>query len=83
MKKPKFKPRIARVKLSPEQTVLSCTCYQPGPLGACEVVESWAGLYTEAAGGWVYCFGGGKGTKLLQAGGSGTRYNLAPDSVSS
>ncbi|MFH1413697.1 MAG: hypothetical protein ABIG56_02510 [Candidatus Omnitrophota bacterium] len=84
MKKPRFKPRIARVKLNPEQTVLTCTCYQPGPLGAYEVVENWAGLYTESPGpgGWVYCYGV-RGTKLLQAGGSDTRYNLAPGSASS
>lgn len=26
-RKPKFKPLITRVKLNPEQAVLSCTCY--------------------------------------------------------
>jgi hypothetical protein len=26
-KKPKFKPQISRVKLNPEQAVLSCSCY--------------------------------------------------------
>ena len=26
-RKPKFKPRITRVKLNPEQAVLSCDCY--------------------------------------------------------
>jgi hypothetical protein len=26
-KKPKFRPRITRVKLNPEQAVLACSCY--------------------------------------------------------
>jgi len=30
MKKPKFKPQITRVKLNPEQAVLSCNCYSVG-----------------------------------------------------
>lgn len=29
-KKPKFKPVITRVKLNPEQAVLSCTCISTG-----------------------------------------------------
>ena len=29
-KKPKFKPRITRVKLNPEQAVLACDCYHSG-----------------------------------------------------
>jgi len=29
-KKPKFKPEITRVKLNPEQAVLSCNCYDQG-----------------------------------------------------
>ena len=29
-KKPKFKPEITRVKLNPEQAVLSCTCMSIG-----------------------------------------------------
>jgi hypothetical protein len=29
-RKPKFKPEITRVKLNPEQAVLSCTCYFNG-----------------------------------------------------
>jgi hypothetical protein len=32
-KKPKFKPQISRVKLNPEQAVLSCSCYGPGNPG--------------------------------------------------
>lgn len=30
MKKPKFKPEITRVKLNPEQAVLTCVCYGYG-----------------------------------------------------
>jgi hypothetical protein len=29
-KKPKFKPEITRVKLNPEQAVLTCSCYSMG-----------------------------------------------------
>lgn len=29
-RKPRFKPEITRVKLNPEQTVLSCNCYNTG-----------------------------------------------------
>lgn len=29
-KKPKFRPVITRVKLNPEQAVLSCDCYELG-----------------------------------------------------
>lgn len=29
-KKPKFKPVITRVKLNPEQAVLTCTCWSGG-----------------------------------------------------
>jgi len=29
-RKPKFKPEITRIKLNPEQAVLSCTCYMSG-----------------------------------------------------
>jgi len=29
-RKPKFKPEITRVKLNPEQAVLSCMCYNTG-----------------------------------------------------
>ncbi len=29
-RKPKFKPVITRVKLNPEQAVLSCNCYFQG-----------------------------------------------------
>jgi hypothetical protein len=29
-RKPRFKPQITRVKLNPEQAVLSCNCYSVG-----------------------------------------------------
>jgi len=31
-KKLKFKPKVKRVKLNPEQAVLDCTCYSTGYL---------------------------------------------------
>lgn len=41
-KKPKFKPIISRIKLNPEQAVLTCSCYSgvsgddyPGPYSGC------------------------------------------------
>ncbi len=32
-RKPKFKPEITRVKLNPEQAVLTCFCYNTGYWG--------------------------------------------------
>jgi hypothetical protein len=29
-RKPKFRPKITRVKLNPEQAVLACACYNQG-----------------------------------------------------
>ncbi|MCD6134700.1 MAG: hypothetical protein J7J25_04245 [Candidatus Omnitrophica bacterium] len=29
-RKPKFRPRVTRIKLNPEQAVLWCTCYWAG-----------------------------------------------------
>ncbi len=29
-KKPKFRPKITRIKLNPEQAVLACTCWMTG-----------------------------------------------------
>ena len=29
-KKPKFRPKITRIKLNPEQAVLTCSCYLSG-----------------------------------------------------
>lgn len=31
-RKPKFRPRIKRIKLTPEQAVLACACYSRGML---------------------------------------------------
>jgi len=48
MRKPKFKPQIARVKLNPEQAVLSCNCYSGG-------LRYWTlGGYS----GYMACWGG-------------------------
>jgi len=44
-RKPKFKPRITRIKLNPEQAVLTCTCYawevRPGSHLVGVRAESW------------------------------------------
>ena len=32
-RKAKFRPRITRIKLNPEQAVLACSCYDTGGLG--------------------------------------------------
>lgn len=44
MRKPKFKPEITRVKLNPEQAVLSCTC--------------WAGITMTGHYQWLGALGG-------------------------
>ena len=32
-RKPKFRPKITRVKLNPEQAVLTCNCFSRGVIG--------------------------------------------------
>ncbi len=39
-RKPKFKPVITRVKLNPEQAVLSCDCYLHGQRGGSILIAS-------------------------------------------
>ena len=53
-RKPKFKPVITRVKLNPEQAVLSCNCYYFG--------VRWAGamLADPPLTGIGYCNAGSK-----------------------
>lgn len=54
-KKPKFRPRITRVKLNPEQAVLACECFAggrvwdppasgPGPFFACSYAARVQGM---------------------------------------
>ncbi len=56
-RKPKFKPVITRVKLNPEQAVLSCSCY------AWTAIAHWGPGYSPPAfHGQVVCQGpGGRG----------------------
>jgi len=49
-RKPKFKPVITRVKLNPEQAVLSCACYQFG--GYVDNLGIWRG-----SSGFPFCNG--------------------------
>jgi hypothetical protein len=64
-KKPKFKPRITRVKLNPEQAVLACDCFDNNTLmGAGEAEGYWQGgaaqrvcLSEKPAGGLSKVFG--------------------------
>ena len=37
-RKPKFRPRVTRIKLNPEQAVLACDCWNTGRKSA----EGWA-----------------------------------------
>lgn len=70
-RKPKFKPVITRVKLNPEQAVLSCNCYSIGTLSS---GVFWKGgtsttmLCTGIRSGWPnhpVCVG--TGTRLTNA----------------
>lgn len=33
LRKPKFKPEVTRIKLNPEQAVLTCLCWDVGKIG--------------------------------------------------
>jgi hypothetical protein len=39
LKKPKFKPEITRIKLNPEQAVLTCSCYSTGYRGTPDMTD--------------------------------------------
>jgi len=56
-KKPKFKPEITRVKLNPEQAVLSCACYTGDRRGT--------GTWTSGVQWCAPLFGGGQ--KMLMS----------------
>lgn len=53
-KKPKYKPEISRVKLSPEQAVLVCPCYDV-------MFYSYTGSAYSGSNPKVVCSGAGKG----------------------
>jgi len=56
-RKPKFKPMITRIKLNPEQAVLSCNCYSNGNLVKIYSLPShWSHLID---GGGFACTSGG------------------------
>ncbi len=56
-RKPKFRPRIMRVKLNPEQAVLTCDCYNDGYI-ATFVGEGSGSMTSGGAGAAPYCVGG-------------------------
>lgn len=73
-KKPKFKPVITRIKLNPEQAVLTCFCYDSG----------WTfrgrsgGGYVAGDGPSMCLYGDPRGTQgNLTAPGGGTTYYQA------
>lgn len=47
-RKPKFRPKITRVKLNPEQAVLTCTCFSGGLLGTLPLQHSFGSHPTQA-----------------------------------
>jgi hypothetical protein len=51
--KPKFKPSVTRVKLNPEQAVLSCNCYNTG-LGSYDYAGTSKTGYYQTDGS-TYC----------------------------
>ena len=65
-RKPKFKPVITRVKLNPEQAVLSCDCWSNGitpPMGA--GMDDYD-VYGARQNTWVYVCGMGSKTHRLE-----------------
>ncbi|MFH1191660.1 MAG: hypothetical protein V1670_05645 [Candidatus Omnitrophota bacterium] len=61
-KKPKFKPVITRVKLNPEQAVLSCTCYQDGG----RTLPAGGGGWHRGGVSWFCGIGGNRGSGTSQ-----------------
>ena len=45
-RKLKFRPKITRVKLNPEQAVLTCTCYDRGDIAHDSATSESTCLYT-------------------------------------
>jgi len=46
--KPKFRPKITRVKLNPEQAVLTCNCYSTGIIGD-DIPGGYTGCYYDGS----------------------------------
>jgi hypothetical protein len=55
VKKTKFKPVITRIKLNPEQAVLTCACYSVGRLFSASEANKGS-----AAGEIFYCYPGNR-----------------------
>ena len=64
-RKPKFRPRITRVKLNPEQAVLTCNCYFDHQVGLLNNQVSSVSLNV------IVCTGAGKGTVTAYTGAGG------------
>jgi len=90
-RKPKFKPEITRVKLNPEQAVLSCNCFQYGWVTDFFMGRSGATGYFQHPGtttctnhsgsttktfGWA-SWGGGNGEGLWTTNDSSGRMNVS------
>lgn len=67
-KRPKFKPEITRVKLNPEQAVLSCCCHQRGAALHHYPRESITMYHVTHELRAAACFGQGRGVGRLLAG---------------
>ncbi len=60
-KKPKFRPRITRIKLNPEQAVLACNCFNSN----WNVIRVASGSgYALGANPFPFCSGKGNNTYL-------------------
>lgn len=70
-KKPKFKPEITRVKLNPEQAVLSCGCYDTGTAG---LEGSWWYCPRDAVTPWCWGRTRQEGSACLQLGWTAYEY---------
>ena len=80
-KKTKFKPRVARIRLAPEQAVLQCDCYDTGY----RVVDSGGG-WPPGIRGYEAALSnicGGKIHMSLDDGAEGTYSSTVPTSASS
>ena len=63
-RKPKFRPEVTRIKLNPEQAVLSCNCYNVGRSHPALELMS-----TQRVEG-TFCIGGLKAYQTIKACGS-------------
>lgn len=78
-RKPKFRPRITRVKLNPEQAVLSCGCYLGWRLQAKEFTTDQT---HDADNHGAFCAGSKPG-RCNFTHSSGARWGVREDTASS